>query len=270
MGRELVGGCAKSWPITGNSAPSMARVVCGSRSAENSSARKFAFWKQIADAGRYEIRGSLLATVGLVGISSVALAETPPPRVGFQMDIRTGYALPMGTFAENVKMSDIASGQVPFIVDIGGKVIPELFIGGYLGLAFGREAGKRTFATIAIWTAPSSISISVRKRSNHILPGGSGQSLDWLRPGLRIARHEREQEWHDDELQRRWFRVRTLHGWRGFSSHASVRGGPVRRPFHGHLQHRLEWRHDHRERHARMADARSALRVLPVSGRSVR
>jgi hypothetical protein len=38
-----------------------------------------------------------LGTVGLLGLSSAAFAqETPRARTGFQMDIRTGYSIPMG------------------------------------------------------------------------------------------------------------------------------------------------------------------------------
>jgi hypothetical protein len=61
----------------------------------------------------------------------------PPARTGFQLALRTGYALPMGSAASGANQSDIFGGQVPFIVDIGGKIIPNLFIGGYLGLNLG-------------------------------------------------------------------------------------------------------------------------------------
>jgi hypothetical protein len=74
----------------------------------------------------------------------------PKARVGFQMALRTGYSQPLGglrdrepneTATNSLAMSDFVSGQVPLIVDIGGKVIPELFVGGYLGLGFGGPAG---------------------------------------------------------------------------------------------------------------------------------
>lgn len=63
----------------------------------------------------------------------------PKPRVGFQMDFRTGYALPMGNATGNTgdKMTSSFGGEVPFILDIGGKVHKNIFIGGYLNLAFG-------------------------------------------------------------------------------------------------------------------------------------
>src|SRR4051794_2710215 len=67
----------------------------------------------------------------------------PPAHVGFQLGIRTGYALPMGkATASGAGMSDLFSGQVPLFVEIGGKPSPNVFIGGYLGLGFGGSADK--------------------------------------------------------------------------------------------------------------------------------
>src|SRR4051812_1724874 len=74
----------------------------------------------------------------------------PPARTGFQMALRTGYAVPMGnarganpgSTGSDLAMSDGFSGQVPIFIEIGGKVIPNLFVGGYLGLGFGGAAGK--------------------------------------------------------------------------------------------------------------------------------
>jgi hypothetical protein len=67
----------------------------------------------------------------------ISEGDGPRPRVGFQMHIRTGYSIPLGNAANGLKMSDAFGGQVPVILDIGGKPIPNLFIGGYLGLGFG-------------------------------------------------------------------------------------------------------------------------------------
>jgi hypothetical protein len=57
------------------------------------------------------------------------------------MALRTGYSVPLGSVTENLSMSDSVSGQVPILIDIGGKPIPNLFVGGYLGLGFGGVAG---------------------------------------------------------------------------------------------------------------------------------
>lgn len=70
--------------------------------------------------------------------------DAPPARTGFQLGLRTGYSIPMGKLAdgENSEMSEFTTGQVPLLIDIGGKVIPNLFVGGYLGLGFGGAAGN--------------------------------------------------------------------------------------------------------------------------------
>jgi hypothetical protein len=64
-------------------------------------------------------------------------SDGPRARKGFQMSIRTGYALPMGSIYAGEKMSQGFGGQVPFLFDIGGKVHKYIFVGGYLGLNFG-------------------------------------------------------------------------------------------------------------------------------------
>ena len=93
--------------------------------------------------------------LGLCGVlfwGGVAAAQqVPPARTGFQLALRTGYSIPMGktglplvdpqTGAVSDHMSQATTGQVPIIVDVGGKIIPQLFLGGYFGLAFGGEAG---------------------------------------------------------------------------------------------------------------------------------
>jgi len=68
----------------------------------------------------------------------------PPPHTGFQLAVRTGVAIPFGKIEEGKSgaMSDTFSPQVPFVLDIGGKVIPNLFIGAYLGLALGGAGGN--------------------------------------------------------------------------------------------------------------------------------
>ena len=86
------------------------------------------------------VSGSISAACLLVAPSVVHAAEDPPARVGFQLGVRTGYSLAMGETVDGEDMSDVYSGQVPIFLDIGGKVIPNLFIGGYFGLGFGGPA----------------------------------------------------------------------------------------------------------------------------------
>ncbi|HEX5098761.1 MAG TPA: hypothetical protein VFV94_04645 [Polyangiaceae bacterium] len=74
--------------------------------------------------------------------SLLARADPPPPaQVGFQMALRTGYAVPLGKAEDDLDMSDFASGQVPIFVEVGGKPIKHLFLGGYMGFGFGGPAG---------------------------------------------------------------------------------------------------------------------------------
>jgi hypothetical protein len=124
-----------------------------------------------------------LGIIGLSGLSSIALAQAPPPRTGFQMDIRTGYSVPMGKLAEGQKLSDTTSGQVPIIVDIGAKVIPELFVGGYLGLGFGGAGGATANSCDANGVDCVSVSLSLGIEAQyHILP--AGQVNPWIGYGL--------------------------------------------------------------------------------------
>lgn len=69
---------------------------------------------------------------------------TPPARTGFQLALRSGYMVPFGeaSGAPGDSMSNTFSGQVPLLVDIGGKPTPNVFVGGYLGLGFGGTAGE--------------------------------------------------------------------------------------------------------------------------------
>ena len=102
--------------------------------------------------------GGVVGALLLVSVAQVAQAQdaavddglatsgAPRARTGFQLGLRTGFALPMGKIAEaeggsSEKLSDFTSGQVPLFVDIGAKVIPNLFIGGYVGFAFGGAGG---------------------------------------------------------------------------------------------------------------------------------
>src|SRR5262249_52435268 len=57
----------------------------------------------------------------------------PPPlgRRGFQLALRTGYAIPMGSLHE------LIGGHVPVLVDIGGKPDRHVFIGGFIGFGYG-------------------------------------------------------------------------------------------------------------------------------------
>ena len=69
--------------------------------------------------------------------------EAPPPRTGFQLALRTGVALSMGTAfgptagAPSTGMHEFVPVQVPLVADVGYKLTPNLFVGAYGGIAVG-------------------------------------------------------------------------------------------------------------------------------------
>jgi len=117
-----------------------------------------------------------MGMIGALAWSGAALAQrTPKAHTGFQMDIRTGYSIPLGKVEGETnllgvsKMGDLVSGQVPVMIDIGGKPIPELFVGGYMGLAFGGAAGFTKD------NCPSCVAVGLHvgvEAQYHILPAG--------------------------------------------------------------------------------------------------
>ena len=102
----------------------------------------------------------LLLVATSLGVATRASAQeaptpaprgTPGPRVGFQMALRTGYSVPMGsaTGGNGGEMSNLYSGQVPLFVEIGGKPNAHLFIGGYFGIGFGGASGAFDTSCVA-------------------------------------------------------------------------------------------------------------------------
>ena len=63
---------------------------------------------------------------------------------GFEASFRVGYAFPLGNVsgANDSKLSDGVSGQLPLMLDVGYRVLPNLFIGvyGQYGFAFVGDA----------------------------------------------------------------------------------------------------------------------------------
>jgi hypothetical protein len=90
-----------------------------------------------------------LACIATSSTSSFAQDTFPEPRreppkehTGFQLSLRPGVAIPFGDIARELAMSDLTTAQFsPLIVSVGGKIIPELYLGGYFGWQFGGPAG---------------------------------------------------------------------------------------------------------------------------------
>ena len=68
--------------------------------------------------------------------------DAPPEHRGFQLALRTGIALPFGSVNGGTAMSDAFSAQAPLLLDLGWKVIPNLFVGAFGGAAVGGAAGQ--------------------------------------------------------------------------------------------------------------------------------
>lgn len=86
---------------------------------------------------------AVLLTCIALTLAGRASADAAPEHRGFQLAFRPGVAVPFGKAVPDVKMSDLTSVQyVPVLLDIGGKVLPQLFIGGYVGLGFGSTGGE--------------------------------------------------------------------------------------------------------------------------------
>jgi hypothetical protein len=124
-----------------------------------------------------------------LGFASEARADqAPPAHVGFQMALRTGYSLPMGKVsgADGADMSEFYSGQVPILLEIGGKVIPELFVAGYLGFGFGGVSGNQENLCEAARADCAAASFRFGAEVQyHILP--ASLSNPWLGYGIGIS-----------------------------------------------------------------------------------
>lgn len=117
------------------------------------------------------------AGLGLLTFCGAAHAADPPaPHAGFQLALRSGFSVPVGKAWKDFSMSDITTGQLPLILDIGGKPIPELFLGAYIGFAFGKAAGfTKDTCELGGGCATGSFHLGIDAHW-HFLPGG------WLDP----------------------------------------------------------------------------------------
>lgn len=137
---------------------------------------------------RYGAGGAIGLVCGLAFAAQARAAEAPEARTGFQMGVRAGYSQPMGRALEDTHdeprvpndfdISDVFSQQGSLIFDIGSKVTPEIFLGGYLGLAFG--LGGHTMPTT---DHASRLNVGIEGQY-HFLPEGSVNP--WLGYGLGI------------------------------------------------------------------------------------
>ncbi len=100
--------------------------------------------------------------------------DAPPAHTGFQIAARAGVAIPLGDVAKSTPLSDTLGGQFAAIVDIGGKIIPQLFLGAYLGGnvgAVGSQGSKDCDTVRATGCLGFTYRIGVQAQY-HIIPDG--------------------------------------------------------------------------------------------------
>lgn len=100
--------------------------------------------------------------------------RAPPAHRGFQVAARGGAAIPLGSAAQDSPLSDSYGAQFAAIVDIGGKIVPELFLGAYLGGNVG-AVGSETSKICDQRRASGCIAVTYRigvQAQYHIIPAG--------------------------------------------------------------------------------------------------
>jgi len=135
-----------------------------------------------------------------------ALAADPPPaNTGFQLALRTGAAVPFGKATNDLDLSDFSSVQVPFLVDIGGKPLPWLFLAGYVGFAFGGAAGTTADFCEAVDAGCAGFGWRVGAEAHYqFIPGGKvnpwvGYGIGYEAVGLGMAEEDALDD--DDEVE---------------------------------------------------------------------
>lgn len=160
--------------------------------------------------------GVALALMAVMVIPFHALADAPPANRGFQLALRTGASVPFGKATNDLDLSDYSSVQVPFLVDIGGKPLPELFLGGYVGFGFGGPAGNTADFCEAVDAGCAGFGWRVGAEVQyHFIPGGKvnpwvGYGIGYEAVSLGIARDTWDE---DDELDEADVVVSALAGY---------------------------------------------------------
>ncbi|MBX3192876.1 MAG: hypothetical protein KF819_38180 [Labilithrix sp.] len=116
-----------------------------------------------------------------------AAGHAPLGSTGLQVAIRTGVSFPVGDISRGPTraLADRFAARVPIVVDFGVKPIPELFVGGYGGVAWG--AGAASCGGCAAWGFRIGLEAIVyllpRSRVNPWLGYGVGYDSSFLRAG---------------------------------------------------------------------------------------
>jgi hypothetical protein len=107
----------------------------------------------------------------------------PKAHTGFQVAVRTGVTVPFGSVQKDVKMSDELGVQLPLFADVGVKIIPQLFIGGYVGISVGAVGDTVSSACDRLTVSCSSIGGRIGLQAQyHVLP--DGKVNPWIGYGI--------------------------------------------------------------------------------------
>jgi hypothetical protein len=131
-----------------------------------------------------------IVAVVVSGLSAASQAQD----TGFEGSLRIGYGIALGDIARDDSLSDSVSGQVPFALDLGYRVSPNLFIGLYGQYGIGILGGSFSDAcdlSSQISCSAHDIRLGIEAHY-HILPRqkldpwlGLGFGYEWL--GISIS-----------------------------------------------------------------------------------
>ena len=127
----------------------------------------------------------VLGTAMLSVAAGLAARTAQADQTGFELGGRIGYAIPLGDIAadDDDDLKDYVSGHVPIWLDIGGRVTPNIMVGGYLSVGPG-FVGDR-FSELVCDAADSCSVLTVRLGAElqyHISPF---EDVDpWISAGL--------------------------------------------------------------------------------------
>ena len=92
---------------------------------------------------------SCVLAIGVLGLALSAKAE--PSEAGFSAAARLGYGIPMGKVAgDATDISDGVTGKIPIWVDVGYRLSPALFLGGYFQYGIGIPKDCPTGASCSV------------------------------------------------------------------------------------------------------------------------
>jgi hypothetical protein len=80
-----------------------------------------------------------IARFGILGavLLSSSLAAAAPDDTGFEVGLRTGYSIALGTSSRDTDLNDVVSGTIPIWLDLGYRITPNVMVGLYGSYGFG-------------------------------------------------------------------------------------------------------------------------------------